>query len=76
MICTPEYAHNMPGVLKNSLDWVVGSGEYVNKPVMATQFFSFIYGRRKGSSVSAYHAARDECSRSLFVSDSVFQKKA
>ncbi|EMN68431.1 flavin reductase domain protein [Leptospira interrogans serovar Grippotyphosa str. UI 08434] len=25
----------MPGVLKNSLDWVVGSGEYVNKPVMA-----------------------------------------
>ncbi|EKO17226.1 flavin reductase [Leptospira kirschneri str. H1] len=35
LICTPEYAHNMPGVLKNSLDWVVGSGEYVNKPVMA-----------------------------------------
>ncbi|TGK33210.1 NAD(P)H-dependent oxidoreductase [Leptospira gomenensis] len=35
ILCTPEYAHNLPGVLKNSLDWVVGSGEYVNKPVMA-----------------------------------------
>ncbi|WP_061248765.1 NADPH-dependent FMN reductase [Leptospira alstonii] len=35
VICTPEYAHGMPGALKNSLDWVVGSGEYVNKPVMA-----------------------------------------
>ncbi|MDV6234836.1 NADPH-dependent FMN reductase [Leptospira ellisii] len=35
LICTPEYAHNLPGVLKNSLDWVVGSGEYVDKPVMA-----------------------------------------
>ncbi|MBM9579763.1 NAD(P)H-dependent oxidoreductase [Leptospira sp. 201903070] len=35
LICTPEYAHGIPGVLKNSLDWVVGSGEYVNKPVMA-----------------------------------------
>ena len=29
----PEYAHGVPGVLKNSLDWVVGSGEFVGKPV-------------------------------------------
>jgi chromate reductase, NAD(P)H dehydrogenase (quinone) len=29
----PEYAHGLPGVLKNSLDWVVGSGELVDKPV-------------------------------------------
>jgi chromate reductase len=29
----PEYAHGVPGVLKNSLDWVVGSGEFVDKPV-------------------------------------------
>lgn len=35
VICTPEYAHGMPGVLKNALDWVVGSGELVHKPVMA-----------------------------------------
>jgi chromate reductase len=30
---TPEYAHGVPGVLKNALDWVVGSGELVGKPV-------------------------------------------
>lgn len=33
LICTPEYAHGIPGVLKNMLDWVVSSGEFVNKPV-------------------------------------------
>lgn len=30
---TPEYAHGLPGVLKNALDWLVGSGELVEKPV-------------------------------------------
>lgn len=30
---TPEYAHGIPGVLKNALDWVVGSGELAGKPV-------------------------------------------
>jgi NAD(P)H-dependent FMN reductase len=29
---TPEYAHGLPGVLKNALDWVVGSSELVGKP--------------------------------------------
>jgi chromate reductase len=33
VIATPEYAHEMPGVLKNALDWLVGSGEFVDKPV-------------------------------------------
>src|SRR6185436_8264934 len=33
LLCTPEYAHGVPGVLKNALDWVVGSGELVEKPV-------------------------------------------
>ena len=33
LISTPEYAHGVPGVLKNALDWVVGSGEFVGKPV-------------------------------------------
>lgn len=33
LICTPEYAHGIPGVLKNMLDWVVSSGEFVDKPV-------------------------------------------
>ena len=29
----PEYAHGVPGFLKNALDWVVGSGELAEKPV-------------------------------------------
>lgn len=33
LICTPEYAHGVPGALKNALDWIVGSGELMNKPV-------------------------------------------
>ena len=33
VICTPEYAFGMPGVLKNALDWAVSSGEYDEKPV-------------------------------------------
>jgi chromate reductase, NAD(P)H dehydrogenase (quinone) len=33
LFSSPEYAHGIPGVLKNALDWVVGSGELVDKPV-------------------------------------------
>jgi chromate reductase len=33
LISSPEYAHGVPGVLKNALDWVVGSGELIDKPV-------------------------------------------
>src|SRR5690349_8971347 len=32
-ISTPEYAHGVPGVLKNALDWLVGSLELSGKPV-------------------------------------------
>lgn len=32
-IASPEYAHGVTGVIKNALDWVVGSGEFVGKPV-------------------------------------------
>jgi len=33
LICSPEYAHGVPGSLKNALDWVVGSGELYGKPI-------------------------------------------
>jgi chromate reductase len=33
LIASPEYAHGVPGSLKNALDWLVGGPEFVNKPV-------------------------------------------
>ena len=32
VISSPEYAHGVPGSLKNALDWLVSSGEIVGKP--------------------------------------------
>ena len=33
LICTPEYAHGVPGSLKNAIDWTVSSMEFSHKPV-------------------------------------------
>lgn len=34
LICSPEYAFGVPGVMKNALDWLVGGGDdVVGKPV-------------------------------------------
>jgi chromate reductase, NAD(P)H dehydrogenase (quinone) len=33
VICSPEYAHGVPGVLKNGLDWLVSDGTLVGKAV-------------------------------------------
>lgn len=33
VISTPEYAHGIPGSLKNALDWIVGSGELIDKKI-------------------------------------------
>ena len=33
LICSPEYAHGVPGSLKNALDWLVASVELPHKPV-------------------------------------------
>ena len=32
LIATPEYAHGMPGSLKNALDWLVSAGSFYGKP--------------------------------------------
>ena len=37
VICSPEYAHGVPGVLKNALDWLVGGVEIVAKPIAVIQ---------------------------------------
>ena len=33
LFCVPEYAHGVPGSLKNALDWLVASVELPDKPV-------------------------------------------
>lgn len=33
LISSPEYAHGVPGALKNLLDWLVSDGALVDKPV-------------------------------------------
>ena len=34
IICTPEYNHNIPAVLKNGLEWTSASGEFSHKKVL------------------------------------------
>jgi NAD(P)H-dependent FMN reductase len=33
LICSPEYAHGIPGTLKNAFDWIVGTNELDKKPI-------------------------------------------
>ena len=34
VISTPEYAHGLPGVFKNALDWLVSDPAFAGKPVV------------------------------------------
>jgi NAD(P)H-dependent FMN reductase len=34
IICTPEYAHGVPGALKNAIDWTISSSSFPHKPTM------------------------------------------
>ena len=36
LISSPEYGFSLPGVLKNGIDWVIGSGELEQKAVAIT----------------------------------------
>lgn len=33
LVCSPEYAHGIPGALKNALDWLVSVPDLVGKPI-------------------------------------------
>lgn len=45
IISTPAYLHNLPGVLKNALDWLASTGEFDAKPTLA---FTFTPGPPRG----------------------------
>jgi chromate reductase len=45
LIASPEYGFSLPGVLKNSIDWVIGSGELEQKVVAIT---AAVAGQERG----------------------------
>jgi chromate reductase len=47
IICTPEYAHGVPGTLKNAIDWTVGTSNFSHKPTaLITASTDGQYGHR------------------------------
>ena len=47
IICTPEYAHGVPGTLKNAIDWTVSTGEFSQKPtILITASTDGTYGHQ------------------------------
>lgn len=41
IIASPEYAHGIPGGLKNAFDWLVSGPELVGKPALLVHAYSF-----------------------------------
>jgi NAD(P)H-dependent FMN reductase len=50
LISAPEYAHGVPGGLKNLLDWVVGWGELADTPVAL--WHASVYGEHARASLA------------------------
>ena len=50
LISAPEYAHGVPGGLKNLLDWVVGWGELAETPVAL--WHASVYGENARASLA------------------------
>ena len=73
LIATPEYAHSLPGALKNALDWIVGSGEFYDKPVAIVSGVPAAHrgenGRRALEQTLRAHGAKVVLSRSIIHAD-------
>ena len=62
LIACPEYGFSLPGVLKNAIDWVIGSGELEGKIVAITAAVPGSARGRRGlqalrDTLSAVHAS-------------------
>lgn len=65
LISSPEYAHGVPGSLKNALDWVVSTGEFVRKPVAlintSPRAFHALASLRETLTTMSAQVASDAC---------------
>jgi len=66
LIATPEYGHSLPGVLKNAIDWLIGSGELERKVVAITA--SVPHAERGRQGLAALRQTLDAV-RAVIVSD-------
>ncbi|KIM10927.1 MAG: hypothetical protein KU37_07365 [Sulfuricurvum sp. PC08-66] len=53
VISTPEYAFEIPGGLKNALDWLISSGELVDKPLSIISASTSVLGGESAYEVLA-----------------------
>jgi chromate reductase len=60
LIASPEYGHSMTGVIKNAIDWVIGSGELYQKTVAITAAVPHPERGRRG--LQALHQTLDAVS--------------
>jgi NAD(P)H-dependent FMN reductase len=73
LVATPEYAGGMPGVLKNALDWLVGTGELYDmhvaivsaapspeRGVNARRWVEEVVGYQGGHVVASFTVTKDD----------------
>jgi chromate reductase, NAD(P)H dehydrogenase (quinone) len=73
LFATPEYAGGMPGVLKNALDWLVGTGELFGKRIAivsaapaperggnARRWVEEVVGYQGGQVVTSFTVTKDD----------------
>ena len=74
IICTPEYAKGVPGVLKNALEWLVSSAELYKKPVAVITASPSIAGGDKAHESLLVPAVRIKMNDDATVSDEATKK--